>query len=738
MANERSKDDSSEKLFSDKPLQVIEKLGFSYYELNNKFINLLEENQRIKQQCKNLEEKNQENLRLNSELNEKNQEISRTNLNIIEENKEVSRINSELKEKLEEKEKKFEEFQQHVSNLENQRNEELQQLQKLEMMSQNLDKNLGILKLEEIDENIIKTFKENNEDFLANFSNKDPDESIPYPNIKVVVGLDFGLTYSGFSYCHVANKQNICSNEIWPRGISQFKTNTVLQYDYEYNNVLLWGAPALASRPNRRIERNKPVELFKLWLGNLDEHLKPHLPVDYKKAITDYLREIGKVIKDKIATHWSVNFFENVLLVLSVPAEYSEKDKGIMRECAYNAGLINDFNSKNLQFTTEPEAAAIYCMENKLNELQEDDIGMTFMVVDCGGGTVDLTTRKLVGINPLQLEVKERIRDFCGSTFVDKMFIDFLRKKLGTRAIELLMENYYNQFQFLVQGYCENVKEPFTGDNREFNYELDIEEYAPALLQYVDEEIREMMEENGWMINIKYNDIKLMFDPIIESILHLIRKQLDVIQETCSKMFLVGGFCENKYLQNRIKKEFQDTVKLIEVSAQPIAAISRGAVVYGSNILEYKESDKESGIFSIVLKYTYGVKLCFDWKEDIDSSYSKTTDGKNFKFNPLVKRGTKVEVDQEFSLDHHRLPLSCQKVYNFQLYRTPEYNAEYCDAPGMELVGTMQIDLPDVHLGMNRPLTFGISFGHQMEITAFARNLLIGQTYVTTFGPNDV
>ncbi|CAB5355750.1 unnamed protein product [Rhizophagus irregularis] len=294
MANERSKDDSSEKLFSDKPLQVIEKLGFSYYELNNKFINLLEENQRIKQQCKNLEEKNQENLRLNSELNEKNQEISRTNLNIIEENKEVSRINSELKEKLEEKEKKFEEFQQHVSNLENQRNEELQQLQKLEMMSQNLDKNLGILKLEEIDENIIKTFKENNEDFFANFSNKDPDESLPYPNIKVVVG------------------------------------------------------------------------------------------------------EIGKVIKDKIATHWSVNFFENVLLVLSVPAEYSEKDKGIMRECAYNAGLINDFNSKNLQFTTEPEAAEIYCMENKLNELQEDDIGMTFMVVDCGGGTVDLTTRKIL------------------------------------------------------------------------------------------------------------------------------------------------------------------------------------------------------------------------------------------------------------------------------------------------------------------------------------------------------
>ncbi|RGB23338.1 hypothetical protein C1646_9320 [Rhizophagus diaphanus] len=371
------------------------------------------------------------------------------------------------------------------------------------------------------------------------------------------------------------------------------------------------------------------------------------------------------------------------------------------------------------------------------NELQEDDIGITFMVVDGGGGTVDLTTRKLVGINPLQLgEVKGCTGNFCGSTFVDKIFINFLRERLGTRAIDLYMENYYDQFQFLVREYCKNVKVPFTGDNREFNYELDIEEHAPALLQYVDEEIREMMEENEWMINIKYNDIKLMFDPIIERILHLIHKQLDVIQETCSKMFLVGGFCENKYLQNRIKKEFQDTVKLIEVPAQPIAAISRGAVVYGSNILEYKESDKENGIFSIFLKYTYGVKLCFDWKEGIDSSYRKTTDGKIFKFSPLVKRGTKVEVGQEFSLDHHS-----HSQFNFQLYRTPEYNAEYCDAPEMELVGTMQINLPDAHLGLNRPLAFGISFGHfghQMEITAFARNLLTGQTYVTIFGLNDV
>src|ERR1700733_1085513 len=71
-------------------------------------------------------------------------------------------------------------------------------------------------------------------------------------NIRVVVELDFGTTYSGFAYCHVSENQNICSNDLWHGEIGQLKTNTVIQYDDEYNNLKLWGAPALAKRPNRR------------------------------------------------------------------------------------------------------------------------------------------------------------------------------------------------------------------------------------------------------------------------------------------------------------------------------------------------------------------------------------------------------------------------------------------------------------------------------------------------------
>ncbi|PKY55540.1 hypothetical protein RhiirA4_475072 [Rhizophagus irregularis] len=360
MTNECS---NSENLFpADNQHEVVEKLEIGFKRLNNKFINLLEENQRIKQHNNNLQEENQEILyinselnekyqeilRSNSELNEKNQEISRTNLelnkknqeilrnnsNLIKEKENVLRINNDLKEKLQKIDEQFEKLQQDL-NLEKQKNKEIQ---RLEIVSQNLEKNLKILEVDEIDINTINAFKENNEQENCNINNspttfalndsKSLEKDI-VKHIKIVVGLDFGTTYSGFSYCHVANKQNIISNYVWPGfGVAGvYKTNTVLQYDNEYNNVLCWGAEALRVRPKRknRKQNSKPVELFKLHLGYLPDNLKPKLPIDYKKAITDYLREIGKLIKENIRCKWhGIKYSKNVLLVLTIPAEYSE------------------------------------------------------------------------------------------------------------------------------------------------------------------------------------------------------------------------------------------------------------------------------------------------------------------------------------------------------------------------------------------------------------------------------
>jgi hypothetical protein len=50
---------------------------------------------------------------------------------------------------------------------------------------------------------------------------------------------------------------------------------------------------------------------------------KPPLPngFDYKKAITDYLYEMGKIIKQVIVNDW-IDFYNQVLIVLTVTEEY--------------------------------------------------------------------------------------------------------------------------------------------------------------------------------------------------------------------------------------------------------------------------------------------------------------------------------------------------------------------------------------------------------------------------------
>ena len=94
-----------------------------------------------------------------------------------------------------------------------------------------------------------------------------------------------------------------------------------------------------------------------------------------------------------------------------------------------------------------------------------------------------------------------------------------------------------------------------------------------------------------------------MFDPVVENILDSIDKHLDASNNNVSAILLVGGFSESKYLQNRIKEKFSHRVNNnISVPIQPMAAIARGAVIYGLSI-------KSNIISSRILKYTYGIKL---------------------------------------------------------------------------------------------------------------------------------
>ncbi|RIA79239.1 hypothetical protein C1645_841196 [Glomus cerebriforme] len=421
-------------------------------------------------------------------------------------------------------------------------------------------------------------------------------------DFRAVVAIDFGTTYSGFAYANRINP-DITVNESWPgqrkTRLTMPKTNTVLQYNTSSSNpkkwtVNCWGFPALAQEPVKRARRQtsevnnmKPVELFKLHLAdNLRNYEKPYLPkgLDFEKAISDYLAQMKPLISETLDKRWPGIKFTQVRFVFTVPAEWKPYTIGILQDCIHEAGFtVKRQLNNNLEFITEPEAAALYAMK----KLEEHKIkaGSSFMVVDCGGGTVDLTTRTLLPDNKLS-EITERTGDLCGSTYVDKEFIRFLEKKLGFAAVDEFRREHYGQYQYLIHNFfCPRIKFEFRGDEKNdfHSIDLDIERTCPALMKYVTDEIKEEMEEDDWLIEIEFDDILAMFDPVINKILKLIRDQLASTKQRCSAMFMVGGFSESPYLVRRVKDAYKSVVPIITVPQNPITAILRGAVIYGLN-----------------------------------------------------------------------------------------------------------------------------------------------------------
>jgi hypothetical protein len=356
------------------------------------------------------------------------------------------------------------------------------------------------------------------------------------------------------------------------------------------------------------------------------------------------------------------------------------------------------------------------------------------MIVDCGGGTVDLTTRKLLGENQLG-EITERVGDYCGSSFIDEAFLKHIGSMVGNSTIDKLRDKKSKSLQRMVDDFCRKAKFRFTGEDTDFQYELDVLEVIKVLKKFVSNEVKNLLEENGWLIEIEFEEIKSMFDPIVDKIIQMIGTQLENCRDECSTIFLVGGFGQSKYLKNRIEEKFKDRVKSIVVSKEPVAAVVRGATLFGLSLYDkiYNMRNDEDVVFVLKnrkLNYTYGIKVfkCF---RKSDPPERKTSKGFIQCFHRIAKRDDVVDIDNEIRV-YNLCPVSeFQTFAIFYIYITKEYDPKYCD--GMELLGTLKIDLSNN--GPDRRVSFALSFG-QMELTATARNETNGQNYLATFEIN--
>src|SRR5581483_10269999 len=119
----------------------------------------------------------------------------------------------------------------------------------------------------------------------------------------------------------------------------------------------------------------------------------------------------------------------------------------------------------------------------------------------------------------------------------------------------------------------------------------------------------------------------------------------------------------------------------------PIAAISRGAALYGSSLVNStdKKSRQKCVIGSRVLKFTYGIEVLSPlmYGDPIEKMVP-TLHGLSIpKFHTIAKRGTVVKIDEEFVVSDLGLCDPYQTSGEFEIYYTREYESKFCDDDGM-------------------------------------------------------
>ncbi|KAL5011725.1 hypothetical protein ScPMuIL_010276 [Solemya velum] len=130
--------------------------------------------------------------------------------------------------------------------------------------------------------------------------------------------------------------------------------------------------------------------------------------------------------------------------VLTTPAIWSDGAKQFMREAAVKAGISGD----SLTIALEPEAASIYCRHiplqrgerNKKSHLETFNPGSKYLVLDAGGGTVDITVHEVTHNLSIK-ELHQASGGPWGGTKVDEEFQKLLISIIGSFVFEEFKRN---------------------------------------------------------------------------------------------------------------------------------------------------------------------------------------------------------------------------------------------------------------------------------------------------------
>ncbi|KAK2047451.1 actin-like ATPase domain-containing protein [Colletotrichum somersetense] len=386
---------------------------------------------------------------------------------------------------------------------------------------------------------------------------RDPARELFGTTDRLIVGVDFGTTFSGVAAVYTSTPDDVEIIKTWPggNGITSDKVPTEISYDIPANAAagteptVKWG---FQFKPEE--SRLRCIKLFLDRSQKLPFYVSPQDTAAQLKrynknvldAVSDYLTQVYKHTMDTLTRRYGESFMQStkVDFVLTCPAVWSDAAKNTTLQAAERAGMGS---KSEIQMISEPEAAAVYTLKaiqpNHLNA------GDNFIVCDAGGGTVDLIAYKIISLKPLKVEESAvGTGGLCGSAFLNYRFEEHVRNKLGHSRFDEMKVKKNKTWQMGLRYFEEFVKRNFNEDEHQ-----EVNVPFPGL---PDDE--EAGLDCGFMV-MSAAEIKEIFEPVVKEVCDLVQGQATGIRSKggiVSGIVLVGGFGQSDYLYRKLKAHF--------------------------------------------------------------------------------------------------------------------------------------------------------------------------------------
>ena len=553
-----------------------------------------------------------------------------------------------------------------------------------------------------------------------------------------VIAIDFGTGESG--YAIVTNSSNPNSKPIIevfnPCDDNDQKTPTAILFDNN-NNFLDFGSNAIRKYAEI-VDNGNTALLFQNYKISLYHMQSEAISMDGRSmpliiVISETLKYISNCALNKLSEQVGETLHkEKIRWILTVPALWNEEHKLFMRKAAVKAGIINEENSFNLLLCLEPEGASIQVREDSEDALKKKITKNSIIVVlDCGGGTVDITINKML-CEPDEKFLSNEVLSSTGgcewgSKYVDENFENFLKEFLGEKLFAVYQKNASMKIDIL---------EVFELLKKKFNPET--VKHSRLQLSYLGENLTsDLLKGLVNNYNLIHPDTKVtqrgssgidlsnelmisFFEPLINKIINKVKELLDETKKKAGYypkfIFLVGGFGESPYLRQKIKKEFESNELIVLIPKRPLVSVVRGACMFGLNPFS---------ITSRIAKKTYGISTLGIFDEKKHPLNKKVLiDGEAFCeniFDTFVLKDDSISVNQEIVKTYCPVR-GAQTIMKIILYYTDKREVNYIDEEGVKKFGELIVNIGEKNQGIEDKLvTVSFLFGNT-QIYIIAKN----------------